>query len=261
MVSARSIGSISLATLMFLVLLTSACGSLSPPEPTATSSATMVPSATPTTTLTPTATPHPSATPTPLPTATPTPLSVDDIFAKNFVALQTRSDVELEIVRLLFARKEILLQGHPQLANERIEPPGFSAPIFEDKPVVGELILRITNTGNEIYTVFPSDLSILIAGNQFRLSDFIIAEAFFSGDANPFNPEILPGGTIVLGYWFGVRDVELPGITEMTIAMEAPLQSLDDGSFLSTGGYYYFEIDLEEHTFEPLTSDIKALLR
>jgi hypothetical protein len=248
-----------LFVLILCLLLFSGC-SLLQPEPTATPTITPKPTLTLVPTKTYTVTPSPTATLPPTATFTPTPISPEDLVARNNLGDQTRTSVQLEILRLLIANKEILLTGHPQVAADKIIPTRFGHPIFDDKPVVGEIILRATNLGDEIYTLFPSELTFQILGTQIRLEDYILAEAYNTKGANPYNPDILPGSTLYLVYWFGIEDYELSEITELVIALEAPYEIMYDGGWLDTGQFYYFKIDLTERIFEPMPDELYEAL-
>ena len=242
-----------LFVVLIFSLLFSGCSALQP-EPTST------PTPIPTSTNTPTITPSPTLTPTPTPTFTPTPISPEDLIARNFLGDQTRVHVQLEILRLLLADKEILLLDHPQVMADKLPPRRFSASIFDDKPLVGEIVLRVTNQGDKIYTLFPSELTIQIKGSQIILDEYIMAEAYYTKGANPFNPDILPGSTLYLAYWFGIEEDELSEITELVIAQEAPFELMSDGTLWDLGQHYYFQIDLSERIFEPMPEEvIKAL--
>ncbi len=246
---------LKLTVLILCLLIFSGCSVLRP-EPTATPTQTPIPTSTLTPTNTPTNTPTPTQTPTPTPTFTPTPISPEDLIAKNYLGNQTRVNVDLEILRLLLADKEILLLGHPQVRSDKIKPIRFGNPVFDDKPLVGEIVLRVTNLGEEVYTLFPSDLIIQIMGRQIVLDDYIMAEAYYTKGANPFNPDILPGSTLYLAYWFGIEDVDLSEIKEMAVYLEAPYEVMYDGSWLATGQNYYFKFDLLEWVFEPMPEEV-----
>ena len=164
--------------------------------------------------------------------------------------------MELEILRLLLADKEILLLEHPQVTADKLPSRRFGAPVFDNKPLVGEIILRVTNQGDKIYTLFPSDLTFQIKGSQVILDEYIMAEAYYTKGANPFNPDILPGSTLYLAYWFGIEEDELSEITEIVIAQEAPYEVMYDGSWLDTGQHYFFTIDLSEWVFDPMPEEV-----
>ncbi len=241
--------------LILFLLMFSGCSVLQP-KPTATPTQTPIPTSTLTPTNTPTITPSPTLTPTLTPTFTPTPISPEDLIAKNSLGNQTRVNVDLEILRLLLADKEILLLGHPQVQSDKIPPTRFGNPIFDDKPLVGEIVLRFTNLGEDVNTLFVSDLIIQVMGGQIVLDDYIMAEAYYTKGANPFNPDILPGSTIYLTYWFGIEDVDLSEIKELAVYLEAPYEVMRDGSWLYTGQNYYFTFDLSEWGFEPMPEEV-----
>ncbi len=164
--------------------------------------------------------------------------------------------MEVELVRVLVADKDILLQGHPQVKDDQIQPPNFAASVFKDKPVVLELIFRMTNTSDKIYTIWFYDTSVQVAGKQILMEDFINADAVFAKNVNPWNPDILPGSTIYLGIWVGIEGPDVSEIGQINILIDSPYYELSNGSYMSTGQKYYFTMDLTDWGFEPMPEEI-----
>ena len=238
--------------LILLSLLFTGCSSLQP-EPTSTPTETPVP---PTPTSTPTITPSPTTTPSPTPTLTPTPLSTTDILSKNFIEMIDVYGVEIELTRVLVAEKDILLQDHPQLKDENIRPANFSAPIFDDKPVVLELFFRMTNTSERIYTIWFYDTFVQVNGKQSKFEEFIDNDAVIADNINTWTIDILPGSTISIGIWVGLEATDVSEISQINILMDSPSYELADGSYMSVGRKYYFSLDLTEWGFEPFPAEI-----
>ncbi len=239
-----------LALFILLIGALAACSQLGAPEPTPT--ATLPPTETPIPSVTPSETPEPTNTPLPTPKFTPTPLSPETILARNNPVVQERGKVELEVVRFLIGEKDVVLSDHPQLAYEEIAPPDLSAPSFDDKQVVGEIILRITNKQTErIITLFLSDLIIATSGQQIRLEEFILEGGYFGDDINPFNPDILPETSVLAGFWFAFDDLDIAEITKVNIALDEPYYSIGN-TYYPLGSRYFMSVEFSERIFEPL---------
>ena len=188
------------------VVMLSGCSLAEAFKPTPTLEPT--PTTTPSPTPTPTETPTPTLTPSPMPTATPTPLSTDQILARNYVATQQIGLVEVEIIRLLIGEKDVVLKDHPDLEGETIRPRRLNASSFMQKDVVGELVLRITNKHTERKVdIYLAETNIGVSGQQISLVDFIMDAAVFGDNINPFNLELFPETTVLIGYWFAFEDM------------------------------------------------------
>jgi len=240
------------SVLFVLSLLLSGCGALQP-EPTATPSKTPIP---PTPTNTPTITPSPTVTPSPTPSFTPTPLSPADILSRNYIEMIDVYGMEVELTRLLIANKDILLQGHPQIKDDKIQSINFSAPAFDDKPVVLELFFRMTNTSERIYTIWFYDTTLQAVGKQIRFEEFIDANAVISDNINTWTIDILPGSTINIGIWVGLEEENISDISQINILLDSPSYLMSDGSYMNVGRKYYFTVDLTDWGFEPMLEEI-----
>lgn len=244
--------------LIFFVFIAviSACSLAESVEPTPTqeptSTETPVPSATPT------KTPTPTMTPSPTPTVTPTPLDPETILARNYPAVQERGLVEVEIVRFLIGEKDVILSGHTQLEGEKITPSRLDTPSFDGREVVGELVLRITNKQTErVASLFLADLIIGISGQQKRLEEFILDDAVFGDDINPFNPDILPETSVLIGFWFAFEDIDVSEITKVNIVLDSPYESRGN-IYYPLGNDYFFSIDFTEPIFESVPEELQS---
>ncbi len=238
-------------------LILSSCDVIFPPEPTVPPTATMtpIPTSTFTPTLTPTYTLTPTATLTPTPTFTPTPLSPDDIFALNYIETKTVSNVDAEIVRLMVADKEALLSGHPMVADEYTLL--LDSPVYDEKSVVGQLTMRVTNNHERVATMFPYEWSIQIGQQQLTMEEFILAEAE-PKPYNPFDIDLLPGSSVLLSYTFGFEDLDVAEISTVSILLPAPLDCNQSVCY-DWGGYYLFKLDFSEHPYEPVPEEVIKL--
>lgn len=185
----------------------------------------------PTTTSESTATPAPTN--TPAPTATPE-VDPNQIFALNNLGVQSSGGLEIEILRVLIGEKGAL------------EARGFdffAAGAFDDKPVVGEVVFRVTNTTDEVLNVYPDQGTVVVNNEQIDLAEYM-----FYSFGDDVGGEIFPGVTSIGGVWFGLKRVNVQDADRMIIAIDAPhTNNLD-----SVGEGYYFEPDVSNHVFEPM---------
>ena len=84
-----------------------------------------------------------------------------DKIAKNYVGSQDSGGVLVEVVRFTIAKASEVYQNFYEVE-----------PIYNDKPVIGEIILRVTNNTNEIVTIYPESGSIIINNEQVNLDDY-----------------------------------------------------------------------------------------
>jgi hypothetical protein len=236
--------------LILLIMALSACSGAetidaTPTEPPPPSD-TPLPSATFTEVPTATFTPSPTLTPTPLP------LNPEQILALNNPAAQERGQVNIEVVRFLIGEKDVVLSDHPDLSGEEFPTLGLTTPIFDDKEVVGEIVLRITNNQPErVITLFLSELTIAAGGQQLRLEEYILNEAYFGDDINPFNPDILPETGVLVGYWFGFKELDIAELNKVNIAIEEPYYSVGN-TYYPIGSRYFMTLEFTEPVFEPV---------
>jgi hypothetical protein len=185
------------------------------------------------------------------------PLSTEQILAVNNPASQERGQVEIEILRFLIGEKDVVLSGHPQLGGEQFPELGLGAPSFDDKQVLGEIVLRITNNQPErVITLFLSELIIASGGQQVRLEEFILSEAYFGDDINPFNPDILPETTVLAGYWFGFDDLDIAELDKVNISIEEPYYSIGN-TYYPLGSRYFMTVEFSEPVFEPVEEPVQ----
>jgi hypothetical protein len=206
------------------------------PTPTNTLVPTLPPS--PTDTPNPTRTSIPTLTPLPAPTQTETPSQVTqlDKIAKNYVVSQDSGGVLVEVVRFLIGEKSSI-------------PQDFSDYPFDDKPVLGEIVFRVTNNTNGIIKIYPEEGTVVVNKEQVDLNDYITTGTF--GD--DVNGEIYPGVISTGGIWFGLKDITVSDASHVIVGIDAPYDS--NGNKL--GSDYYMEFDLSGWVFEPIPDEYK----
>ncbi|MDH5508085.1 MAG: hypothetical protein OEZ02_12760 [Anaerolineae bacterium] len=160
-----------------------------------------------------------------------------DKIAINFGAQQESGGLLVEIARVLIADKTALEQDFDLIG------------IFEDKPVVGEIIFKITNNTEGILTIYPEQGVVIIGTEQINLGDFYFATKF--GDA--ISGDIYPGVTVIGGLWFGIKRSSVSAIHSLTIAFDAPINI----EYETIGENFQFEVDLSKQTYEELPDELR----
>lgn len=209
-----------------------ACGTTAPTQPAAEAPAAD------------TSTPFPSATtaPTstaPVPTDTSQPTTAPNLgqhYAWNYIATQESGGVTVEIVRFVLADKATIDQDFDLLTP------------FDDRPVVAEIIFKITNTTDKIISIYPDQGKVIAGAEQVELLDFFLASF---GDE--FSGDIYPGVTVIGGMWLGFKRTSVDDITTVTIAFLAPF----DENFNSLGPDFNIVLDLSTRQDQPLPDELK----
>ncbi len=179
-----------------------------------------------------------TATPAPAPsTPTSNPAS-PNIFAHNDQGSQTRGDVRVRIVRILFAEKTAVQQTFP------------AGSAFDNTDLLGEIVYEATNTGSEIAHLSIPQGSVILAGQLIELQPF----ALDGERGDDFSEPLAPGQTLVGGLWFGIQGLTLDDIQSLTLLADAPL----DSSNQTKGEAYLFEFDLSAHTYAPPSEALPA---
>lgn len=179
---------------------TQAAASTDTPIPTDTHVATNTPISTETQApaISPSITPTKPRTPTTEPTSTSAPTANEDIFALNYLASQESGGLIVEIARVLISDRAYFENKNNWDFNAFDED-------FQGKPVVGEILYKITNTSQSILKIYPYRGQVIIGSEQIELADYNFSGAVLGDD---LNGEIFPGVTKIGAY--GLESVDLP---------------------------------------------------
>jgi len=180
-----------------------------------------------------------------LPTQTPVIASQEysDIFSWNYLAEQTSGDVTIQIARVIIADKESV--------EEELNLDFDKAEIFLDKAVVAEILFKITNNSDQIVTLHPNQGTVIVGSEQIDLADYLMSGTSFGDNTGG---DFYPGVTAIGGMWFGVKRTPLEEINSMMFASRGPVTS---DAWDSLGPDYQIQLDLSEHTFQPMPDELK----
>jgi len=181
----------------------------------------------------------PAATTEPLVTSEP---PEGEKIALNFVGEQESGGVTIEIGRVLVGDKALLEYDLGKT---------FSADIFADKDVVGEVIFVITNNSDQTVNLYPLQGSAQIGSEQIDFLDYVFADVRLGED---IDGELFPGVQKIGGLWFGIKRSSLDEISQITFRITAPTSS---DSYQTLGEDYEITVDLSNRTFEPLPEELK----
>lgn len=214
--------------LAFLVIaITLACGSTTPNTPIPTNPPEEQQPI-------PTIPPPPTATPLP-PTSLPT-AATGQFYAWNFIASQNSGGVNVEIARFVLAEKTAAPQDFGLIEA------------FNDRPVVAEIIFRISNSTDKKISIYPDQGTVVAGSEQIELLDFFLASF---GDT--FSGDIFPGVTVIGGMWFGFKRTPIEEITTVTINFLGPF----DENFNTVGPDINIVLDLSTRQNQPLPDELK----
>lgn len=178
-----------------------------------------------------------------LPTDTAVPATgAGSIFAWNYIGSQESGGLRVEIARFVVADK-LALTDFDFTGGGRIK-------VFDDRPVVSEIIFKITNTTQEKINIYPDQGKVIAGGEQVDLLDFAIQGSTFGDD---FSGEIFPGVTVIGGMWFGFKRTPVDQITSATIAFSGP----SGDSFNSLGPEFNIVLDLSNRQNQPIPDELK----
>jgi len=183
---------------------------------------------------------QPPAADTSQPTETTTPSTFGNYFAWNYIAREESGGLQVEIARFVLADKTAV--------DQDLTAGGLTT-IFDDRPVVGEIIFIITNPTQRIISVYPDQGKVIGGGEQIELLEFASATEF--GDN--FSGEIHPGVTVIGGIWFGFKRTPIDRITSVTIVFNAP----HNQNFNSLGPEFKIFLDLTDRQNEPMPDELK----
>ena len=183
---------------------------------------------------------QPPAADTSQPTETTTPSTFGNYFAWNYIAREESGGLQVEIARFVLADKTAV--------DEDLTAGGLTT-IFDDRPVVGEIIFIITNPTQRIISVYPDQGKVIGGGEQIELLEFASATEF--GDN--FSGEIHPGVTVIGGIWFGFKRTPIDQITSVTIVFNAP----HNQNFDSLGPGFKIVLGLNDRQNQPMPDELK----
>jgi len=238
--------------LLAVLILVTACAPAAKPDAGAVQTAvaqTMAaqqPTATPippTATTKPTQAIPPTATPVP-PTATPVVDLAGKEYSWNHLASQESGKVKIDIARIVIGDKAWI---ESVTGNDFTN--GGAVDIYNDKPVVAEIIFKVTNNSDKPINVYTDQGKLVVGSEQIDLLDY----AMYGEFGDDFSGEIFPGVTAIGGMWIGIKRSALEDIKKMQIFIDGP----SDNNLNTLGPDYKFDIDLSERKNEPLPDDLK----
>lgn len=191
------------------------------------------------TSIPPTETQAPSPTTAPTSTIAPTPTEstpAGNHYAWNYVASQENGGLLIEIARIVVADKATMGNKFDSISD------------YDDKPVVVELVFRITNNTDKVISIYPDQGTVIVGSEQISLTEYLFHSSF--GD---IGGDIYPGVTKIGGIWFGVKRTPIDEILKITIAFSGPT----DADFNTLGSDLTFEIDLSNRQDQPLPDELK----
>jgi hypothetical protein len=152
---------------------------------------------------------------------------VDDLFARNRVAMADSGGMRIEVMRVTIGRKALLEQQgstFPQLAR------------FKDMQVGGEVIIKVTNTSDRTLA-FHLDQSV------FSINDEVIDYKIGDDIGDRFRP----GAMAIVGYRFGIWQTPLRAIRTLRIEVPGPVNERNE----ATGTTIELQIDLSRREYQP----------
>ncbi len=222
----------------FVTILLSACASpVAPAQPTEISQADLLSTALAGVIQTQTAMAAnlpPTETPSP-PTITPFP-PTDAAITGNEYSWNYLSSIDSGGV--------VITIGRVLIANKNLIPVDFTASrIYDDKPVVAEIIFIVENKTNGIVSVYPNQGKVMVGSEQVDMFNFSLDGGDI--DESVYNGDILPGAKLIGGLWVGFQRTKLEEINSMIIFINAP----NDQNFNTLGPDYTFNLDLSQRQF------------
>jgi hypothetical protein len=212
-----------------LVLLGLACSIAVPSTPTSTPAPTTPAIVFHTVTPGPTETKAPAASPT----------LAGEVFAWNNLGEIDSGGLKIQIARVMLGEKKAINQPFEKIRT------------FDDRPVVVALIFKIINTSSDTLSVYPDQGTVVAAGEQVDLGDFMLFGTF--GD--DIGGDIFPGVTKIGGIWLGFKRTSAEAIQNLTLVINAPMNK----SFIQVGGDYQFNLDLSDRKLEPVPPELESL--
>jgi hypothetical protein len=229
--------------LLVIAAITMACGGTAPSQPTVDVGA--IQTSAVQTTFATVFTPELAVTEAPaaaveVPTSAPAASLSGNHFAWNYIASQESGGLKVEIARFVLADKTAL--------DMDFTGNGLTT-AYDDRPVVSEIIFKITNPTQQIITVYPDQGTVIAGAEQVDLLEF----AMFGNFGDDFSGDIYPGVTVIGGIWLGFKRTPVDQINSMTIAFDAP----HDQNFNSLGSAFNIVLDLSNRQDQPLPDELK----
>ena len=170
--------------------------------------------------------------------AIPTTAPIGEHYAWNNVGSQDSGGIIIEIARFVLADKSAIPDMDFSLVST-----------FDDKPIVAEIIFKVTNNTQQTLSIYPDQGTVIVGGEQIELTEYMMLATF--GDS--VGGDIFPGVTKVGGIWFGIKRTSMVEIQQVTITFSGPF----DQNFSSMGPEFNFSIDLSNRQDQPLPEDLK----
>lgn len=145
----------------------------------------------------------------------------------------------------------VITIGRVVVANKKYLPIDFSdAVIYDDKPVLAEIIFVIENKTSGIVSVYPNQGKVLVGSEQIEMFPF----AMDGGDIEGvYNGDVLPGAKLIGGLWVGFQRTSLEEINSMTIFISAP----HNPNYETLGPDYNFNLDLSQKQFVEYPEELR----
>lgn len=228
--------------LLVIAALTLACGGTAPAQPTVDVGAiqTAVVQTAFATVLAPPAAATDAPAATEAPTSAPASSLSGSRFAWNYLTSQQSGGLNVEIARVVVADKTAL---DIDFTN------GGIVSTYDDRPVMAEIIFKITNPTQQVITVYPDQGTVIAGAEQVDLMEFVFGGTF--GD--DFSGEIYPGVTVIGGIWLGFKRTPVDQINSMTIAFDAP----HDQNYNSLGPAFNIVLDLSNRQVQDMPEELK----
>ena len=181
----------------------------------------------------------PTATRRPPSTSEPTAAPIGEAFAWNDLATLESGGISVRIARLVLADKTAIT-----------DVPLEQLPSLQRTPVVMALVLVITNTTDQVISLYPDQGTVVAGAEQVEL-----LEHFFNTFGDEPGGEIFPGVTKIGGLWFGFQRTPVEDIQHITLTFRGPV----DAGFNTLGADYTFDLDLSQRRNDPLQAELEHL--
>ncbi len=165
--------------------------------------------------------------------------SLSNSIAKNYIISKEINGVEIEVCRILIAQKEGFEQDFSEWSY------------YDEKSTIVMFIFCITNNTSGVIS-FPFFLgTAAVNGEQISFEEYW--REFYSWRGDNLNSDILPGSTIIGGFWSGIKRSSWNEIETIVISIPSPRGS-DNKNFTED---FLFTIDATNWEFEPLPDELK----
>ncbi len=158
-------------------------------------------------------------------------------YAWNYLASQESGGITVDIARVVYANKEDIQEDFIVISA------------FDDKPVIGEIIFKVTNNSPQVLKVNPDQGTVVIGSEQIPLTEWMTLATF----GESVGGDIDPGMTKIGGLWFGLKSTPLEEIKNMTISFSGPSTQSND----KTGPDFNFALDLSNRQNQEVPEELK----